>query len=118
WRERRGARPPPPFLPPLLAKKNPPPPTRKPARRETVADLHLAVLLDADAHEPPLEQQRLALHPDGRDVALADHRVDRHRKRHHAVGGGDLEAREHLGLERALRIGDLGADLDAPGRRL
>src|SRR2546421_12635900 len=68
------------LLPPLIVEEDRAARDREIARGETVADLHLAVLLDADAHGSSLEQQRLALHPDGGDIALANHRLDRHRE--------------------------------------
>ena len=42
----------------------------------------------------------------------------RHGGRGSSVAGRDLEAREHLGLERAVGIGDLRAHHDAPRRRV
>ena len=51
------------------------------AGSEAAADLRQAVLLDPDLDHAALEQHRLGLDPHGGDVAFADHRVGRHRRR-------------------------------------
>src|SRR3989442_4201955 len=64
--------------PPLVVHEDRAAPDDHLARPDAVADLYAAVLFHPDRHLSAPEQHRLLLDPHGRDVALADHGLDRH----------------------------------------
>src|SRR5205823_5278580 len=79
---------------------------------EPAANLRQTILLEADVDHPASEQHRFGLDPHRGNVAFTDHRVGRHCRSIRWLFGLDVEAREHVGLEHAARIANLGPDHD------
>jgi hypothetical protein len=67
----------------------------------------------AGADPPQLEQIVAARDPNAGVFSLIDDGILRHRRRLFFIAGDDAEIGEHLGLERAVGVLDLGLNLQA-----
>src|SRR5262249_9445382 len=85
---------------------------------EAVTYLHPALLLEPELHLAALEHHGLLFDPHDREIAFAKHRLERHPWRGLVDPGGDLEAREHLRLERTVGVRHLRAHYDATRREV